>query len=367
MKICFYNVTAGIHHGGFETYCWEVGRSILARGHQVTIVTGKGGFPRYREIEFEEFPFTERNRFPDFGTRFRKLMERCSFARKALPHLKDGPYDAVIINKPFDFPALWWARKRGMRTTNVFSSGGTDFFPGDRFFTSAIDFWVAASIYNARQIRERYGHPVQAIYNGVDTDLFTDRGHRPELRAQWSIPDQAPLIMSCGRLVGWKGLAVIVESISAIPSVHYVVIGDGPAKGRLQQLARDFHVSDRVHFLGMITHDRLPEFLSQADIFVQPSIGEEAFGISIIEAMACQRAVLASRNGGIVEVVLDGVTGFLLPPGDVGAWKEAIAGLQSKPGDLEAMGKEGHKRVVSEFTWAANAGKLEKLLLERKT
>jgi len=174
------------------------------------------------------------------------------------------------------------------------------------------------------------------------------------------------LIVSCGRLVGWKGLSVIIEAIAQIPAVHYAVIGDGPDRTRLEKLAESRDLANRVHFLGIISHAHLPEALSQADLFVQPSVGEEAFGISVIEAMACSLPVLASRKGGLLEVVVDGQTGLLLPAADVSAWRQAIASLLAEPQNLEAMGREGRKRVVSKFTWAANARKLEDLLLERK-
>jgi glycosyltransferase involved in cell wall biosynthesis len=366
MNICFFNVTAGIHHGGLETYCWEVGRALAACGHRVSIVAGEGGSPRHGEVRFVEFPFRGRSRFPALGTRFQKLMERASFARNTLPHLLDAGYDVLIVNKPFDFPTLWLGRRRGMRAITVFRSGGTDFFPGDRFFSRAVDFWVSASFYNARQIEERYKHPARVIPNGVNTAVFAYRGPNPRLKMEWSLPSQAPIVMSCGRLVGWKGLKVIIEAIAQIPPVHYGIIGDGPEKTRLQQLAQKLNLGDRVHFLGVITHDHLPEVLSLADIFVQPSIGEEAFGISVVEAMACNLPILASRKGGMVEIVVDRQTGLCLPPGDVFAWKEAIASLLNQPQILKAMGMAGRKRVEAEFTWAANARKLEHLLLERK-
>jgi glycosyltransferase involved in cell wall biosynthesis len=366
MNICFYNVTATIHYGGLETYCWEAGRALLDRGHEVSIVAGEGGSARDGEIKLVQFSFRVRSDFPDLGTRFQKLMERLSFGRRALPHLVDAGYDAVIVNKPFDFPALWRARRRGMKAATLFRSGGTDFFPGDNLFASGVDFWVSASRYNALQVERRYKRAVQVIYNGVNPGLFSYRGPNPQIRSAWGVPTQSPIVVSCGRLVGWKGLSVIVEAIARIPSAHYAAIGDGPEKSRLQELAKRLNVSDRVHFPGVLTHDRLPEVLSQADIFVQPSIGEEAFGISIVEAMACRLPVLASRNGGMTEIVVDGQTGFLLPPGDVGGWKEAISGLLKEPFKRLEMGTAGRKRVETEFTWAVNACKLEQLFLEGK-
>ena len=81
MKICFYNVTASFIPGGLETYCWEAGRALARRGHKVSIVAGLGGEPRHDEVELLRFPFRIEQSWPNFGNRFRRLMERLSFAR----------------------------------------------------------------------------------------------------------------------------------------------------------------------------------------------------------------------------------------------------------------------------------------------
>jgi len=144
--------------------------------------------------------------------------------------------------------------------------------------------------------------------------------------------------------------------------VHYLVVGEGPEGARLREQAARLGLGERVHFCGRISHDELPQVLAQADLLVQPSVGEESFGITLVEAMACALPVLASRQGGMTEIVLPGVTGELLPPGEVEAWRGAIAQLLQQPDRMRALGAAGRERVVAEFTWAANAAKLERLL-----
>lgn len=359
MRICFYNVTASFIPGGLETYCWEVGRALARRGHEVAIVAGDRGEARHDEVRLIRFPFRIEQSWPKFGTRFRRLMERLSFAHGGgLDHLVGAGYDAVIINKPFDFPVLWQARRRGMRAQTLFRSGGTDFFMGDRLFAGAIEHWVSTSRYNADQIEARYARRVTVIHNGVDTDRF-----RPQARehALADLPADARVIVSVGRLVGWKGLQVIVEALAGLPAdVHYVVIGEGPEREPLRQLAERLGVAARVRFAGRIAHTELPRWLSLGDIFVQPSIGEEAFGISVVEAMACGLPVLAADNGGMREIVLPGSTGQLLPPGDVAAWRSALADLLAAGG--QAAGAAARVRAIDHFTWAANAAAVERML-----
>ncbi|MCL4457144.1 MAG: glycosyltransferase family 4 protein [Nitrospirae bacterium] len=363
MKICFYNVTAAYKSGGLETSCWEAGRSLSKRGHEVSIVAGSGGNHRYTDVKLIQFPFKERSIFPKFGTRFQKLMERLSFGYRAWRHMAGSNYDIVIINKPFDFPVLWWAKKRRLRAKVLFRSGGTDFFLGDKLFAGAIDFWASSSVYNAMQVERRYGHPVTVIHNGVDIERFIPADKNTEIRAHWGIPSGNPVIMSVGRLVGWKGLHTIVGLLPEVGDAHYVIVGEGPERESLYKLALHLNVSGRMHFLGAVAHSDLPRIISQADIFVQPSIGEEAFGISIVEAMSCGVPVLASRNGGMPEIVIDGKTGLLLPAGDKAAWKEAINTLLKQPDLLHEMGINARIRAEDHFSWSANALKLENLFM----
>lgn len=362
MKIAFYNVTASFISGGLETYCWEAGRALARRGHDVTIVAGARGNAWHDEVRLVQFPFRSEKEWPDFGVRFRRLAERLSFARSSLKHLVGGSFDAVIVNKPFDFPILWRAKRSGLKAITLFRSGGTDFFPLDKQFSRAVDIWVSASRFNAKQIEARYGHRVKVIHNGVDTDHFTPQVRNPPFRANYSRPGET-IVVSVGRLVGWKGLRVVLEALAGVPFLRYIVVGSGPEEAALKAFALRLGVSDRVEFAGRIPHSDLPRLIAQCDIFVQPSTGEEAFGISVVEAMACGLPVLASGNGGLPEILVDGVTGLLLPPGNVGAWRTGLAELARDPQRAAMLGAAGRARAVSHFTWSANAAQLEVLLL----
>ena len=368
MKICFYNVTATFIQGGLETYCWEVGRALSRRGHAVTIVAGNRGQAWHDEVKLVQFPFRAEKEWPDFGVRFRRLAERMSFARHSLGHLVESGYDAVIVNKPFDFPILWRARRKGLSARTLFRSGGRDFYPGDRRFAGAIEHWVSSSGYNARQIEERYGRAVTTIHNGVDTAEFrplsTEEARRgAEWTQRWGGTDKDIVLASVGRLVGWKGLRVIIDALVQLPAHYrYIIVGSGPEEDVLKLHAQRRGLAERVRFAGRVPHADLPALLANCDALVQPSIGEEAFGISVVEAMACGLAVFASNNGGLPETVVDGITGRLLPPGDVSAWTRELATADAA--SLAAMGRAGRARAESEFTWAANAAKHEAMLTQ---
>lgn len=367
MRICFYNVTASFIPGGLETYCWEVGRELARRGHDVTIMAGDRGGARFPEVRLLRFAFRAEKDWPNLGTRFRRLMERFSFARRSLAALVGGGFEAVIVNKPFDFPILFRARRLGLGAVTLFRSGGTDFYAGDRFFASAVDLWVSASRFNADQIAGRYGRRPEVVHNGVDTERFTPAPRQADARARLGVPQDAFLVASAGRLVGWKGLHVPIEALCGLPGrVHYLVIGEGDERGALEALALRLGVAVRVHFAGRVGHDALPGVLALTDALVQPSIGEEAFGISVVEAMACGLPVLVSDQGGLPEIVVDGVCGRLLPAGDVPAWRAAIGSLAADPVAARRMGAAARQRVEQRFTWRENARRHEELLQSRR-
>jgi glycosyltransferase involved in cell wall biosynthesis len=364
MKIAIYNVTTGHQLGGIETYCIEMGKALNGLGHEVTLIAGQCENPNdVSPLKLELFEFRDRSRFWNLGTRFKKLMERLSFARHTIkPVLKAG-FDAIVIVKPYDFPFAWLLRKLGYKGQILFHTGGTDFFLTDRFFARAVDHFIACSEYTARQNGQRYSREFHVIHNGVDTALFKPAPKDAQWRDTLGIPIDARVIMTVGRIVGWKGLDTIVKAIADLPDVHYVYVGHGPHEEKLKELAESLSVSARVHAAGALPHQQIPAAMNQADIFAQPSVGEEAFGITVIEAMACGLPVLASAQGGMLEIITSGHDGMLLPPGDVDAWRSAVALLSENSEQRKQLSDDALTTVRDRFTWMAGANQINSLIL----
>jgi len=226
------------HPGRAGNLLLEAGRALARRGHRVSIVAGLGGEPRHRELELLRFPFRREQAWPDLGTRFRRLMERLSFARHSLAHLVSAGYDAVVVNKPFDFPILWQARRRGLAAQTVFRSGGTEFYIGDRYFSGSIDHWLSTSRYNAAQVEARYGRKVAVVHNGVDVDQFKPLARGAQLRQRLPFARRCSRARQRGPAGRWKGLRVILDVLVQLPQdVHYLVVGEGPDEARLREQA----------------------------------------------------------------------------------------------------------------------------------
>jgi glycosyltransferase involved in cell wall biosynthesis len=364
-RIAFIDVTATVSYGGVQTAVWKLAGMLARSGHEITVLGGDGSvrpsdFPvGVENIRVLTFPFLPRERVPDLGTRFRRIVERLSFARHARDAVIRGNFDWVILTKPFDFFWPWITPRSGTRF--AFMSGGTSFFAGDRRLSGRIDAWLACSHFNAWQIQRRYKRFPTVIYNGVDTAQFAPGPS--DRRERLGLPADATVLAFAGRLVGWKGLEVAIcalaePEIEGLP-VRLLIIGDGPQRDRLADLARELGVEGRVALHPAVPHGELPALYAAADVGVFPSIADEAFGISVAEAMSCGKPVIASYIGGIPEVVgNEGSCGLLVSPGNPAEIAQAVRELAADPQKREAMGRAARSRVVAGLTWEASARRL---------
>src|SRR5512135_48309 len=184
MRLAFIDVTATVSVGGIQTAIWSLARELAASGHRVDVVGGTGQTAAALAepgIGVHTFPFVSRHRFPNFGTRFRKLAERLSFYRNAGQSVFALQPDWIVLTKTLDF---FWAasRLRPASTRVAFMSGGTDFFPGDRTLARRVDAMAACSHFNGWQVYTRYGRYPKVIYNGVDCARFSPAARDPALR-----------------------------------------------------------------------------------------------------------------------------------------------------------------------------------------
>jgi glycosyltransferase involved in cell wall biosynthesis len=214
-----------------------------------------------------------------------------------------------------------------------------------RIVARRLDGLVGVSKYIEDRYRGWFGMPASAtrtIYNGIDVERFKrhDRGNDRT---------RGVTLFAAANLVPGKGLRHLVRAFAKLdPSTQLIIAGDGPEEGPLRELAKELGVQSRVSLLGL--RDDVDELLRRADIFVHPAIWPEAFGLTLAEAMASECAVVASRIGGISEVVEDGVSGILVPPGDEAALREALERLIKDPRYRRTLGVNGRRRVLENFS-----------------
>jgi len=337
-------VTTSIKQGGIETFYWEVAKELQDRGIEVELISGRGNFIKYSDIPLKQFDFTSRDKIIDLGNRFRKWGERISFFKNAYPYLKKQNYDYFLIHKPLDFFTAYFMKKINPNLRVIFVSGGEDFYGFDKFFSKYIDYMFAVSRDNANIIKNRYKRDVQILHNGVNIELFKrDEDIRKEYRKKYKL-DNKKVLLSVGRIVGWKGYQLVIKTIKDL-DVKYVLIGDGEYLNELKKLAKQENVDDKVLFLGSVSNKELYKYLNMGDVFVQPSIGHEAFGITIVEAMACGLPVIASYNGGMKDIIIEGRNGFFFEINNIENLKEKIQNA------LNYKFIDVRKYVIDNFTW----------------
>jgi alpha-maltose-1-phosphate synthase len=210
---------------------------------------------------------------------------------------------------------------------------------------------------------------VRVIRNGIDTLEYAP-DPAIDVLERWGVDPGQPSVVFVGRVTRQKGLPVLLRAADRIDPAAQLVICAGQAdtpelESEVAGLAGRLRArrSGVIWLSGMLAKREVIQLLTHATVFVCPSL-YEPLGIVNLEAMACGAAVVASRVGGIPEVVADGETGLLVPPGDAGALAESINVLVREPGRAAAMGQLGRKRAVAEFGWPAVAAQTAALYEE---
>ena len=207
---------------------------------------------------------------------------------------------------------------------------------------------------------------------GVDVNRFRKRADTAHVRrklAQQGIDFSIPLVFALGKFIERKGFSYLIDAIALLQErgpVQLMIGGRGPLKESLQQQASNLGISDRVVFLDYIPDDELPGYYTVADLFVSPSIVDsqgdtEGLGMVLLEALACETPCVASRVGGIVDIIEDGVNGFLVEPRDSVAIADRIWRLISDDKLRQEMGKQGRLFVERHFSWQAKAREILKV------
>ncbi len=217
----------------------------------------------------------------------------------------------------------------------------------------------------------RRSRRIVVIPDGIDLSAFRPGRDGARIRRQLEIPPGAPVAGFVARLDPWKGADVFVRAAAAAstrrPDAHFIVCGgelpgyEDHAAG-LRQLAAELGLNGQMHFTGWTYRlDDIPDVMSALDVLVHTSVRPEPFGLVLVEAMAAGKPVIASRQGGVPEVVDDGTTGILADPGDWRSVSAAMLDLMSDGRRARALGAAGRARAEALFDVRAYARRIEAL------
>jgi glycosyltransferase involved in cell wall biosynthesis len=229
--------------------------------------------------------------------------------------------------------------------------------------------FVSAALRNAalKEASELFAAKSRVVHDGVRLPDSIGETHRKALRDELNLPDESTVVAFTGQVAEIKGIWDFLEAASllvarGVPAV-FVVLGDdlkgkGALREQAERLVAERGLSERIRFLGF--RPDAPRLIPAFDIVAVPS-HVEPLGNATLEAMAAGRPVVGSRVGGIPEMVVDGVTGLLVPPQDTGSLGAALEGLIRDPDRARAMGAAGRERAARAFSVSAHAGQVQEV------
>jgi glycosyltransferase involved in cell wall biosynthesis len=207
-------------------------------------------------------------------------------------------------------------------------------------------------------------HRVVKIYNGIELDKYHPDFKETSFRSDWGIPPEATIVGAIGRMVWQKGFKFLIKAISDIvevaPDTRFLLVGDGPLRPDLENLARKLDVYDRVIFTGF--RSDIPDLLSTMDVLVVPSL-LEGFPMITLEAMAMAKPIVAAQIQGIIEQISDGEEGVLVPSKNSNALAAAVLRFIQNRELASRLGAAARRKVESTFSTEKMVRETEKVYL----
>jgi N-acetyl-alpha-D-glucosaminyl L-malate synthase BshA len=350
-------------YGGSGVVATELGIELAAMGHEVHFISysqpfrlsGRDDGIFYHEVPVSSYPLFE---FPPYDLALASRMaEVAEFNELDLLHVH-----YAIPHSVSALLARQMLAARGRRLPFVTTLHGTDitlvgldrsYLPITRYAIQESDGVTSISSYLKEKTVEDFGvtRGIEVVTNFVNCDVYKpieDEAARAAARAKLAAPHEA-ILMHLSNFRPVKRVLDVVKIFAMVerelPS-QLILVGDGPDRSAAEWLAHDLGIQAKVHFLGK--QERVNELLPLADILLMPS-ALESFGLAALEAMACKVPSVATRVGGVPELIDDGVTGLLYPVGDIASMSQGALGLLRDREKLDAMREEGRRTARKRF------------------
>lgn len=379
MKIAHIVSTFPPYKGGMGNACFYQTRELIKLGHEVTILT-----PQYRkELRIKNYESRIK------VVRLRSLLKfgNAAFVPQIIRYLKN--FDIVHLHWPFIGGAeiiLFWflfCRKQKLIIQyqmdlvgrgvlgQLFNFYQQLFIPlmvkaADKIIISSFDY---AKNCRLKKYLQKYPGKFIEIPLGVDTDKFYPKEKKQDLTKRHNLKPGEQIILFVGgldRAHYFKGLKILLQAISRIvtnlPRISLIIVGAGDLQSDYKKLAKTLGIDKKVIFAGRVSDEELVDYYNLADIFVLPSTTQsEAFGLVLLEAMACAKPIIVSSLPGPRTLVQENKNGLLVKPADVDDLSKKIKFLLENKNLAEEWGRVGRKIVEEKYTWPTTVQKLDKI------
>ncbi|MBI5100772.1 MAG: glycosyltransferase family 4 protein [Nitrospirae bacterium] len=344
--------------GGCETYTEILARLLSDLSHDVILGCWQEG-----TLSLAHISRTLRTR----RVRIRNAMDIGAII-KIIRIIRQDRISVIIANSPKEYwPALIAARLTATEVILV-RHLTLRLSPATRSMINIAADRIIAVSHSVRRalldsgIRENI---IRVVTNSVPVDEIAGSiGERGVTRVELGFRPDDLVIGFAGRLHPEKGLIFLINAFRLLadrfPQTRLLIVGEGPDRGGIEKKITELGIADRVIFTGWV----MPIYRMYAamDIFVMPSICEEAFGYAAAEAMAMGKPVVASDYGGLTEIITSGTDGILVPPGNSDALAAAITHLIQDPDQSKAYGRAGHEKVRRLFSSRIQGDMIQNLI-----
>jgi N-acetyl-alpha-D-glucosaminyl L-malate synthase BshA len=347
-------------YGGSGIVGSELGRELSERGHAVHFISY--ALPtrlcrlnerlQFHQVDLFDYPLFE---FPPYDLALASKILEVAESQKldvlhmhyAIPHAT-----AAYLAREMYKPTRYLPFVTTLHGTDITLVGSREsFLPITRFSIAQSDAVTAISQYLADETCHTFGYcSVEVIPNFINAEDYK-RNENEDLRANLA-PQGEKLLMHVSNFRPVKRIADCIHALARIRDragdlrSRLVMCGDGPERAGAEKLAQGYGLADDVIFAGQVPN--IADYLSVADLLLLPS-ETESFGLAALEAMACEVPVIATRAGGLPEVVLDGETGYLVTLGDTETMAERAVEILSDDKKRHRMGERGRQWAVERF------------------
>jgi len=358
MRILFWSGTFWPSIGGVEVLAGKLLPALRERGYEFLVVAPKGHSTLPDEAEYKGIPvyrFSFQNHHTpsiiDYATEMRrKILKLKHCFAPDLVHINAvnrGNFFLLATNDAYRVPLLvtlhgQWESQIEPIVVNTLRNAS----------------WVAgcsaAILDRGRQLVPEITARSSVIYNGIETPALDPA----------PISFASPRLLCLGRLVADKGFDLALTAFACVrahfPSARLIVAGDGPERHSLARQAIDFGLDNSVEFIGSVEPDAVAQLMNEATLVLLPSHAE-AFGLVALEAALMARPVVATRVGGLAEVVVHEETGLLVDDGDSAALADAIMSLLTHQNTARTYGRAARTRAQNVFSWARHVNAYDAL------
>jgi N-acetyl-alpha-D-glucosaminyl L-malate synthase BshA len=345
--------------GGTEIATYNIAKYLGKRGHEVHIIT---------QINVEQLKGVEEEKFYVHSIKFKKipLLGIMIFWIKVLFTLKKIKPD-IIHAQNLDMGVGGVLAKLFLKIPYVVYGRGTDVY-SPWIFKKTISKIIIKNAGAAitltedmkKEMTKIYSRDISVIPNGLDINKFNNLS-KENIRRSMNISNDEKIIIFVGRLHPIKGVEYLIESMDFIRQndvkTKLIIVGDGVGRKKLEKLVNKFDLSKNVLFVGIISNEDIPKYLTLSDILVLPSL-KEGFPNILLEAMASGLPIVATNVGGIPEIIKNGENGFLVEPKNPKAISEKVLSLFEN-NEIRRMIIEKNREDAKKYNWENITEKLE--------